>query len=151
MISQKQKDIKIRKIQKGDMKKIIPLLEQVSTLHINMRPDIFKEKTEANMEKEILDIINNEEKISFVAEENEKILGIIVLKIKEVINHINLKNSKVLWIEELCVDENNRGKGIGKILINNAKEIAKDLKCERLELNCWEANKMPLLFMKNKE
>ena len=146
MISQKQKDIKIRKIQKGDMKKIIPLLEQVSTLHINMRPDIFKEKTEANMEKEILDIINNEEKISFVAEENEKILGIIVLKIKEVINHINLKNSKVLWIEELCVDENNRGKGIGKILINNAKEIAKDLKCERLELNCWEANKDAIAF-----
>ncbi|MEI3394542.1 MAG: GNAT family N-acetyltransferase [Clostridia bacterium] len=98
------------------------------------------------MEKEILDIINNEEKISFVAEENEKILGIIVLKIKEVINHINLKNSKVLWIEELCVDENNRGKGIGKILINNAKEIAKDLKCERLELNCWEANKDAITF-----
>lgn len=146
MISQKQKDIKIRKIQKGDMKKIIPLLEQVSTLHINMRPDIFKEKTEANMEKEILDIINNEEKISFVAEENEKILGIIVLKIKEVINHINLKNSKVLWIEELCVDENNRGKGIGKILINNAKEIAKDLKCEIVELNCWEANKDAIAF-----
>lgn len=146
MISQKQKDIKIRKIQKEDTKKIIPLLEQVSTLHINMRPDIFKEKTEANMEKEILDIINNEEKISFVAEENEKILGIIVLKIKEVINHINLKNSKVLWIEELCVDENNRGKGIGKILINNAKEIAKDLKCERLELNCWEANKDAITF-----
>ena len=146
MISQKQKDIQIRKIQKEDIEKIIPLLEQVSTLHINMRPDIFKEKTEANMEKEILDIINNEEKISFVAEENEKILGIIVLKIKKVIDHINLKNSKVLWIEELCVDENNRGKGIGKILINNAKEIAKDLKCERLELNCWEANKDAITF-----
>ena len=98
MISQKQKDIQIRKIQKEDIEKIIPLLEQVSTLHINMRPDIFKEKTEANMEKEILDIINNEEKISLVAEEKEKILGIIVLKIKKVIDHINLKNSKVLWI-----------------------------------------------------
>ena len=146
MISQKQKDIKIRKIQKEDIEKIIPLLEQVSTLHINMRPDIFKEKTESNMEKDILDIINDEEKISLVAEENEKILGIIVLKIKEVINHINLKNSKVLWIEELCVDENNRGKGIGKILINNAKNIAKDLECERLELNCWEANKDAITF-----
>lgn len=146
MISQKQKDIQIRKIQKEDIEKIIPLLEQVSTLHINMRSDIFKEKTEANMQKEILDIINNEEKISLVAEEKEKILGIIVLKIKKVIDHINLKNSKVLWIEELCVDENNRGKGIGKILINNAKKIAKDLKCERLELNCWEANKDAITF-----
>ena len=129
MISQEQKNIKIRKIQKEDIEKIIPLLEQVSILHINMRPDIFKEKTEADMEKEMLDIINDEEKISLVAEEKEKILGIIVLKIKKVINHINLKNSKVLWIEELCVDENNRGKGIGKILINNAKNIAKDLEC----------------------
>ena len=146
MISQKQNDIQIRKIQKEDIEKIIPLLEQISTLHINMRPDIFKEKTESNIEKDILDIINNEEKISLVAEEKEKILGIIVLKIKKVINHINLKNSKVLWIEELCVDENNRGKGIGKILINNAKEIAKDLKCERVELNCWEANKDAIAF-----
>ena len=101
MISQKQNDIQIRKIQKEDIEKIIPLLEQISTLHINMRPDIFKEKTESNIEKDILDIINNEEKISLVAEEKEKILGIIVLKIKKVINHINLKNSKVLWIEEV--------------------------------------------------
>ncbi|MEI3394541.1 MAG: hypothetical protein V8R82_02370 [Clostridia bacterium] len=51
MISQKQKDIKIRKIQKEDTKKIIPLLEQVSTLHINMRPDIFKEKNRSKYGK----------------------------------------------------------------------------------------------------
>ena len=47
MISQKQKDIQIRKIQKEDIEKIIPLLEQVSTLHIkgeNIRNYCFKNK-----------------------------------------------------------------------------------------------------------
>lgn len=138
--------MQIRRIQKEDRKQIILLLEQVSRLHIERRPDIFKTKTYEDFDKYALEIISNKEKITFVAEQDNKILGIIVLKIKEVKNHINLKDSKTLWVDELCVNKENRGEGIGKQLINKAKEIAKELNCIRLELNCWEMNKEAIAF-----
>ena len=138
--------MKIRKIQKEDRKQIIPLLEQVSRLHIKRRADIFKTKKYQDIDKYALELISNKEKITFVAEQENKILGIIVLKIKEVKNHINLKDSKTLWVDELCVNKENRGEGIGKQLINKAKEIAKELNCIRLELNCWEMNKEAIAF-----
>lgn len=139
-------NIQIRKIEKDDEKQIIPLLEQVSKLHIERRPDIFKAKKIEDIEKDALKIIEDKEKITLVAKKDKEILGIIVLKIKEVSNHTNLKNSRALYIDELCVDEENRGEGIGKMLINRAKEMAKELKCERLELNCWEANNEAIVF-----
>ena len=138
--------MQIRRIQKEDRKQIILLLEQVSRLHIERRADIFKTKTYEVFDKYALEIISNKEKITFVAEQDNKILGIIILKIKEVKNHINLKDSKTLWVDELCVNKENRGEGIGKQLINKAKEIAKELKCIRLELNCWEMNKEAIAF-----
>ena len=138
--------MKIRKIQKEDRKQIIPLLEQVSRLHIKRRADIFKTKKYQDIDKYALELISNKEKITFVAEQENKILGIIVLKIKEVKNHINLKDSKTLWVDELCVNKENRGEGIGKQLINKAKEIAKELNCIRLELNCWKMNKEAIAF-----
>lgn len=138
--------MQIRRIQKEDRKQIILLLEQVSRLHIERRADIFKTKTYEDFDKYALEIISNKEKITFVAEQDNKILGIIILKIKEVKNHINLKDSKTLWVDELCVNKENREEGIGKQLINKAKEIAKELKCIRLELNCWEMNKEAIAF-----
>ena len=138
--------MKIKKKKKEDRKQIIPLLEQVSRLHIKRRADIFKTKKYQDIDKYALELISNKEKITFVAEQENKILGIIVLKIKEVKNHINLKDSKTLWVDELCVNKENRGEGIGKQLINKAKEIAKELNCIRLELNCWEMNKEATAF-----
>ena len=138
--------MQIRRIQKEDRKQIILLLEQVSRLHIERRPDIFNFFTYEDFDKYALEIISNREEITFVAEQDNKILGIIVLKIKEVKNHINLKDSKTLWVDELCVNKENRGEGIGKQLINKAKEIAKELNCIRLELNCWEMNKEAIAF-----
>lgn len=129
-----------------DLPQIVPLLYDVATIHIESRPDIFKPKDIkiiTNYAKEILEDKNN---IVYVADENQMIEGVIVCKIKEVKNHVNLKDSKSLWIDELCVKSDNRKKGIGKCLIYKAKEIAKKEKCIRLELNCWNFNENAIRF-----
>lgn len=138
--------MEIRKGNRNDLEKIILLLKQVSMLHIKMRPDIFKTKTKENIKAEAIEVINDKERIVIVAEENKIILGIMVLKIKQVSNHINLKDAKILWVEELCVDEKNRRNGIGRKLINKAIEVAKENNCKRLELNCWEENYKAISF-----
>ena len=131
---------------KEDSKEIIPLLDQVAKLHIEKRPDIFKANTIDDIKTYANELINDKDRIVLVATENKIILGIIVLKIKKINSHINLKDNRILWIDELCVNEENRHNGIGKALIKEAKQIAKNLNCKRLELNCWGFNNDAMKF-----
>lgn len=139
----------IKEATRDDLEKITLLLEQVSELHYINRPDIFKRKSKNDIkEYAIEDLENNEKKIIIATDENLKIYGILIYKIKEVKCHVNLKPSKILWIEELCVDEKHRKNGIGKILMLETEKVAKKLNCERIELNCWEFNESAMKFYK---
>lgn len=141
--------IKIRDATKEDVEQIISLLLQVSELHYINRPNVFKRKSQNDMKEYALDILKSEEQKMFVAtDETLKIYGILIYKVKKVKYHANLKPSRVLWIEELCVDEKCRKKGIGKMLILEAENMAKELKCRRIELNCWEFNESAMKFYK---
>lgn len=54
--------------------------------------------------------------------------------------HIKDKHDRILWIDQLVIDEKYRKQGYGKELVNKLKEIAKNEKCKRVELNCWSFN-----------
>lgn len=136
----------IRKAKIDDMEQIANILMQVSKLHSEYRPDIFKEKKMYEIIKWAEDILKDDEKIVIIAESENKICGVAVCKIKIIKEHVNVKNSKIFNIDELCVDADYRKKGIGSMLIQTAKEIARENQCNRLELNCWEFNKNAMDF-----
>lgn len=135
----------IRKAQLEDINKISVLMLQVAKIHSNARKDIFKEKNIEEIKIEVNNRINNKENI-LIAEENNNIYGVIIYKIKEIKKHINLKDRKILWIDELIVDENVRKLGIGKNLFSAVKEIAKEEKLDAVELNCWNFNEQAIRF-----
>lgn len=135
----------IRNIEKDDVNKVSELMLQVAKIHSSARRDIFKEKNIEEIKNEVNNRINNEENI-LVAEKNNNIFGVLIYKIKEVREHINLKDRTVLWIDELVVDENIRGKGIGKNLFLEANKIAKENNCDAVELNCWKFNAKAIKF-----
>ena len=118
----------IRKAQIEDINKISELMLQVAEIHTNARKDIFKEKSIEEIKTEVNKRINNKENI-VVAEENNNIYGVIIYKIREVKEHINLKDRTILWIDELVVDEKVRKMGIGKNLFSEVKRIAKERNC----------------------
>lgn len=139
--------MKIKEATKEDIEQIISLLQQISELHYISRPDIFKIKSKKELKEcAIENLENNEKKIIVATDETLKIYGILICKVKELKIHVNLKSSRVLWIEELCVDESRRKNGIGKMLMLEAENIAKKLNCERIELNCWEFNETAIKF-----
>ena len=101
--------------------------------HLNGRKDIFdNNKKNDDLKKDLINLIENKDVL--VAEKNNNILGFIIFEIKD-------KRSKTLWIDQLVVDEKERGKGISSLLIKKAEEIAKKEKCVRVEFCCWSFNK----------
>ena len=55
---------------------------------------------------------------------------------------------KILYIEDLYVREEYRGKGLGKNLLTKAREVAKENDCEQLELKCAHWNNKSAEFYK---
>ena len=81
-----------------------------------------------------------------VADLNDEIVGFAVVQYISRPETSFGKARRFYHIEEFGVDENHRRKGIATSLINFAKEDAKKLGFERVELDMWEFNEGALAF-----
>ncbi len=136
----------IRRAENRDVDGINRLLCQVLTIHHEGRPDIFKKGVKKYTDGELIEIIGNEEKPIFVAEENGEVLGYAFCIFKQNINHNILTDIKTLYIDDLCVDETTRGKHIGKKLYEHVVGFAKSKNCYNVTLNVWACNQNALRF-----
>ena len=136
----------IRRAVEKDISKIIDLLKQVCLVHHNGRPDIFKVGTKYSAE-ELKSILKDETRPILVSVDNsDNVQGYCFCIYQQHINNSVLTDIKTLYIDDLCVDENLRFKGIGKELYESAVELAKDTGCYNLTLNVWSCNQSALKF-----
>ena len=131
----------IRKASTKDIPRIKELLQQVLEIHANIRPDIFIPGTAKYTEKELEDILSDENRPIYVATSREDTCigySFCILKNQPFSN--NMVPSKSLFIDDLCVDQNTRGQHIGEKLIEHVKEEAKKMGCYEVTLNVWAGN-----------
>lgn len=121
-----------------DFNKINELAKQVHELHVKWRPDLFFSVDEIISKECLKEMIRVKE--IFVAKIKDEIVGYITFNIKEK-NNPSMRYRKQLQIEAICVDEKNRGKGIGKVLLNKVKEFGKENDCTDLYLTVNKENK----------
>ena len=136
----------IRKAENKDAKEIICLLKQVLEVHAKIRPDIFISGTAKYTVDEVISIINDESRRSFVAEENGKVLGYALCELKLRHASNNVKPCSYIYIDDLCVDEKTRRRHIAAALFDRVKKEAKELGCREITLNVWEGNENAKAF-----
>ena len=137
----------IRKAEKKDIQGLMNLLYQVDAVHNGIRPDLFKGNTSKYTEQELEDILDDGDKPIFVYDDG-KILGHAFCQIIEVKNHRLLQDAKTLYIDDICVDEQSRGRHIGKALYEYVRDYAKSIGCHNITLNVWEGNDSAYIFYK---
>lgn len=123
-----------------DMDTIKKLLNQVLDVHHKGRPDIFKANCRKYNDDELKALIADDLKPIFVAQEGAEVLGYCFCVIKEIKDDNILADMKSLYIDDLCIDENARGKKVGSALYEYTKEYAKKIGCYNVTLNVWECN-----------
>jgi ribosomal protein S18 acetylase RimI-like enzyme len=138
----------IRKANKEDIKRIIELLHQVNMVHHVIRPDLFKPHTTKYNEQELEVMLNVSNKPIFVYDDGD-VRGYAFCQITEVKDDQLLEDIKTLYIDDICVDENARGKHIGKALYEYVRDYAKSIGCNNITLNVWEGNEPALHFYRN--
>ena len=119
---------------------------QVNDIHVAGKPDAFKPGFPEELRNHIHTIWNDPEQSIAVAEEDGTIGGFAVL------HHINRPESPFMKerdfpdIDEFCVDEAFRRRGIASAMIAFIREFAKEKGFRRIELNMWEFNQDALAF-----
>ena len=138
----------IRKASKEDIGRIIDLLHQVNMVHHVLRPDLFKPYTTKYNEQELESMLNDNSKPIFVYNDGG-VLGYAFCQITEIKKHLLLEDIKTLYIDDICVDENARGRHVGKALYEYVRDYAKSIGCNNITLNVWEGNDPALQFYRN--
>ena len=138
--------MEIRFAQPGDIMGILALLRQVGQVHHDGRPDIFRSGAQKYGPSQILSMLDKSDIVIFVAVEKEKVLGYGFCFIKDHDLDPVMTSRKELYIDDLCVDENCRGKGIGKALYEAICKYAKMRKCYHITLNVWCCNPSAMKF-----
>lgn len=136
----------IRRAVEKDIPYIDKLLFQVHKVHHDVRPDLFKDGTKKYTDEELIKIIHNDLTPVFVYEENDIVLGYAFCIHQQHINDNNLTDVKVLYIDDLCVDEKARGKHIGTKLYEYVLDYAKKNNYYEVTLNVWADNTSALKF-----
>lgn len=134
----------IRRMVETDYTGVRNLMQQVHHLHHVNRPDIFGEG-EALRETYFQKLLA-EEYMNYVYVENEKIVGLLVMK-HEITPAYEVMNAKdIFYISDLVVDENYRKRGIAHALYHQAVATAKESHASRVELTVWSFNKEAIAF-----
>ena len=136
----------IRRAAGQDITRILELLSQVLEVHANIRPDIFIPGTTKYSRDDLKEIIADDQRPIYVAEdENGYVTGYAFCQLQKPTADTMIPR-KILYIDDLCVDEKARGQHTGRALFEFVKTEAARIGCYEVTLNVWEGNDSALAF-----
>ena len=130
----------IRRAEITDIPDILRLLVQVCNIHQDIRPDIFKRDGVKYTESDLRELLIDESRPVWCAVEDERFLGYCFCQWKEYRDSSVSTDRKELYIDDLCVDEAARGKGVATELFRYVTAVAKSEGANFITLNVWEGN-----------
>lgn len=140
-------NMQIRRAQEKDMDGLQSLLRQVLNVHHNGRPDLFKAGQQKYTREELIALIHDDTKPIFVGVDGqEQVLGYAFCVFQQHLNNNILTDIKTLYIDDLCVDEDCRGRHVGKKLYEYVIDFAREQGCYNVTLNVWSLNQGALKF-----
>ena len=121
----------------GDREAINTLALQVHTMHVVWRPDLY----------EMTDVLYSEERFYrmvqdrqlYVARIGDVIVGYVAVKIRDY-DWTGVIPRKVMIVDEICVDELCRGRGIGTEMMEDVRVLARAFRCTDMQLGVYPQN-----------
>lgn len=138
--------LKIRQARSDDYDSLVPLFRQVHDLHVHERPDIYKDNPLPVERDFFLNQITDSKQHVFVASSGTDIHAVVVTREEEIIANSFVNARKILYINSLCVTEDKRDKGIGRVMMEFVLEFGRKLKVDSIELGVSESNRSAIRF-----
>ena len=142
--------MEIRLATKNEIPGMINLLRQVGEVHHQIRPDLFRGGAQKYSEADLEQLLEDPSRPIFGAVEEGTLLGYCFCIIEEVKDNPVLRDTKTCYIDDLCVDENCRGRGIATKLYDHACSYARSIGCGSITLNVWCGNDNAMKFYESR-
>ncbi len=142
--------MEIRLANNSDIPGMIELLKQVGEVHHKIRPDLFRSGAQKYSVSNLEELLKDENRPIFVGVEEGRMLGYCFCILEEVKDNPVLRDVKSLYIDDLCVDENIRGKHVGSRLYDHVCAYAKSIGCRSVTLNVWCGNDSAMAFYQSR-
>lgn len=133
-------DIVIRSAHASDAESVGKILVESNRFHAALLPDRFQLADPVMTQAWFDEVVNNPWITLFVAELDEKIVGLLLVSIATQPDDPIFCDRTYATIDELIVTERYRGRGIGRLLMNRAQQWAIDHQARDIELQVWEGN-----------
>lgn len=121
----------------SDQEAVNALARQVHELHVGWRPDIFRMPEELFPEDRFSALLENNQ--MYVARKDGAVIAYALLIVRER-KLPGLVDRKIMLLDEICIEETCRHQGIGKLLMEEIKKIARHLGCTDLQLGVYPQN-----------
>ena len=126
--------------QTKDSDKLAELNECVQDIHATIEPELFKKYDKNEMQELFSEIVKDENMFIFIVAHHEIDVGYLILSRVKYPETNFRKAYESLYIEQISINKEFHKKGIGKALINKAKQTALSLGIKRIELDYWNKN-----------
>jgi ribosomal protein S18 acetylase RimI-like enzyme len=129
-----------------DYDEICRLMAQIDKFHRDRFPQYFREAVPTRERAYIETFVVDEERDMFVAEQDGKLSGAIMLEVRSVPDIPIAQPRSYVMIDTLIVDEAVRGTGIGQSLMRVAHEWGKARGISEFELGVFAFNERAIKF-----
>ncbi|MBB6453332.1 ribosomal protein S18 acetylase RimI-like enzyme [Salirhabdus euzebyi] len=132
----------VRKATKNDFEQINRLGAQLHELHSTNRSDLYAITNNPIEWEYFMNFLEGETTYLYVAVDTDKnkLIGHTFLREEHTPDIPVLVPRKILYMNILCVDDTYRGKGIGRLLFDYTKQLAKEIKADAVELDVSSFN-----------
>jgi len=136
----------VRFAEEKDLPRVNELRRQVSELHVNGRPDIFKPGFCRKLQDRVYEMYRSGDSDVIVAERDGAICGMACVE------YLNKPESpydweqRIYYVTEIGVDAAFRRRGVGRELLEFMRDDAKAKGFTRIELDMWTFNEGALRF-----
>ena len=142
--------MEIRLANNSDIPGMIELLKQVGEVHHQIRPDLFRAGAQKYDEGALSRLLEDEARPILIAELEGRVAGYAFCILQITKNDPVLCDRRVLYIDDLCVDEAHRGQGIATKLYSQVLSLARELHCDAVTLNVWSGNDSAMAFYESR-
>ena len=141
----------IRTAQEKDIPRLLALLTQVDMVHHGGRPDLFRGPATKYTVRQLRELLQDSRRPVFVwTDESDTVMGYAFCIFQQHIGDHVLTDILTLYIDDLCVDENARGRRIGTQLYEHVLSFAREKGCYNVTLNVWAFNENALAFYRKR-
>ena len=136
----------VRFAHEGDIPGMIRLLQQVGEVHHQIRPDLFRSGAQKYDEAALKALLSDENRPILIGELDGHVAGYAFCILQITKDDPVLMDRKVLYIDDLCVEESLRGQGVATEVYQKTLAFARELGCDAVTLNVWCGNDSAMKF-----